>query len=211
MTTTTAALRAVDLRYVRGGRVILDGISLEIRPGTTTAITGPSGSGKSTLLALLAGLEPPDGGQVEHGIPRTATGLILQGHGLVSLLTAEENVALPLQSGAERIPAREVRRRARAALGEVHLADVAEHLVEALSGGQQQRVAIARALVLDPRLVLADEATASLDAENRDVVVDLLFARAAAGATVVLATHDERVAERADRVVRIAAGRLIDG
>jgi ABC-type lipoprotein export system ATPase subunit len=208
--TTAPAVRAVDLRYARGGRTILDGVSLEIDSGTSTAIMGPSGSGKSTLLALLAGLEPPDRGEVVVEAHAEDVGLILQGHGLISLLTAEENVALPLQVGAQRSTARQVRRRSRAALDDVRLADVADHLVEALSGGQQQRVSVARALIREPRIVLADEATASLDAENREVVMDLLFARAAAGATLVLATHDEHVAARADRVLRVAHGRLVE-
>ena len=209
MTVATATvLRAADLHYAREGRTILDGVSLEAAAGTSTAVMGPSGSGKSTLLALLAGLERPDRGTVETAVPREEVGLVLQGHGLISLLTAEENVALPLQAAEQRVPAREVRRRARAALADVHLADVADHLVEALSGGQQQRVAVARALVIDPRLILADEATASLDAENRETVLDLLFARVATGTTLILATHDEHVAARADRVLHITDGRL---
>jgi ABC-type lipoprotein export system ATPase subunit len=134
-------------------------------------------------------------------------GLVLQGHGLVSLLTAAENVALPLQApGRPRTPRAEIRSRVQEALAEVGLGPVADHLVEALSGGQQQRVAVARALVTGPSLLIADEPTAALDAENREHVADLLFALPARGTAVVIATHDTTLAARADRVLRVEGG-----
>jgi ABC-type lipoprotein export system ATPase subunit len=207
---TDLVIAASELRYRREGRVVLDGASITVAAGEAVAITGPSGSGKSTLLALLAGLEPPDSGSVHRRVDPSRTGLVLQGHGLISLLTAEENVALPLQSRGRGTTPATIRRRAREALDTVLLGAVAAHLIEALSGGQQQRVAVARALVVDPEVLLADEVTASLDAGTRDLVIELLFARAAAGMSLVLATHDARVAARADRVLRIEHGRLVD-
>ncbi|WP_375388465.1 ABC transporter ATP-binding protein [uncultured Amnibacterium sp.] len=203
-------LAGSDLRYRREGRVVLDGASITVAAGEAVAVTGPSGSGKSTLLALLAGLEPPDGGRVERRVDPSRIGMVLQGHGLISLLTAEENVALPLQARGRELSKAAIRRRSRAALDAVRLGEVATHLMEALSGGQQQRVAVARALVVDPAVLLADEVTASLDAETRGLVVDLLLARVAAGMSLVLATHDLRLAARADRVIRIEQGRLVE-
>ncbi|GAA4744546.1 ABC transporter ATP-binding protein [Amnibacterium soli] len=191
----------------RAGRTVLAGVDLEVAPAASLALVGPSGSGKSTLLALLAGLEAPDTGSVERTVPAEAVGLVLQGHGLVSLLTAAENVALPLQApGRPRTARAEVRRRALEALEQVGLAAVAGSLVEALSGGQQQRVAIARALIARPALLVADEPTAALDADNRRHVADLLLALPAAGTAVVLATHDRTLAALADRVLRVDGG-----
>jgi ABC-type lipoprotein export system ATPase subunit len=146
-------LTADRVSYARGGRVVLDDVSIEVDAGEVVAVLGPSGSGKSSLLALLAGLEPPDSGTVTRNgltVPGVLpdVGLVLQGYGLVSVLTAAENVAVALR--ARRLPAGEVRERTAAALAAVGLDEVAHHLVEELSGGQQQRVALARALVASP-------------------------------------------------------------
>jgi len=187
-------LSATGLSYARGGRTILRDVGVEVYAGEPLAVTGPSGSGKSTLLALLAGLEPPDTGAVQidgqplgGGVP-DGVGLVLQGYGLVSVLTAAENVEVALQGlGLSRD---EVRDRAAAALAEVGLEPVGDHLVEQLSGGQQQRVAVARALAMDPAVLLADELTAELDAHSRTRVLALVLGAARRGTLVVLATHD---------------------
>src|SRR4051794_5556940 len=173
----TAVLEAVDVTYGRGGRGVLDGVSVALEAGETLAVVGPSGSGKSSLLAVLGGLEAPDSGVVRlDGQPlkagniaqRRRLGLVLQGDGLLSLLTAAENVEVALQArGTTGCCART---RAAESLADLHVSDVAGKLLEKLSGGQQQRVAIARALVTQPDVVLADEPTAELDHEMQDIV-----------------------------------------
>jgi len=198
-------LRAERIGVVRAGRQVLQDVSLLAPAGRTLVLTGPSGSGKSTLLAVLAGLEPATTGTVHwdadllgprlRGV-RSRCGLVLQGYGLVSLLTAAENVELVLQ--ARGLPRAEVTDRAEQALGEVGLAESADHLVEQLSGGQQQRVAVARAVVTEPELLLADEPTAELDARTRDRILGVLAAQAERGAVVVVASHDRSVADIAD-------------
>jgi len=208
-------LEADDVHYRRGGRVLLDGASLAVERGETLAVLGPSGSGKSSLLAVLGGLEPPDDGRVRLGGEdltvgdvgqRRRLGLVLQGYGLLSLLTAAENVEVALQ--ARRVTGSAARRAALEALSSLHVAEVADKLLEQLSGGQQQRVAVARALVTKPDAILADEPTAELDADAQDVVIGSLLAAAGAGAAVVIATHDPEIADRCSRQVRISGGRL---
>ncbi|UQX86911.1 ATP-binding cassette domain-containing protein [Jatrophihabitans telluris] len=201
---------ASELGYVRGGRAVLDGITLTLRAAEAVAVVGPSGSGKSSLLALLAGLERPDAGSVTAVADGIRVGLVLQGYGLVSVLTAAENVEAALQAmtGEPGLTRREVRRRADAALDAVGLRPVADHLVEELSGGQQQRVAIARALVIEPTVLFADELTAELDHEWKAIVVGLVLDVARSGGLVVLATHDPDISSRCDRTVRLVDGRL---
>jgi putative ABC transport system ATP-binding protein len=205
----TVVLAGTDLRYAVGDRTILDGVSMQACSGQVLAVRGPSGSGKSSLLTLLGGLIPPSGGAVTlDGAPvvpgsdmavRRRFGFVLQGYGLVAALTAHENVAIVLQETG--VPRAEVRSRVEAALERVKLAPVAGHLIEDLSGGQQQRVAVARALVTAPDVVLADEPTAELDADNRGLIVSLLVERARAGAVVVIATHDQDVVDVCDDVL----------
>jgi putative ABC transport system ATP-binding protein len=194
------AIRLTGIRFARGGRTIFDGLDVTIPLGRSTALVAPSGAGKSTLLALIAGLLEPDGGTVSAPFAPAETGIVLQGYGLAGLLTAAENVEVALQArrGLRRA---EIRRRAAEVLEQVHLTAVADHLVEELSGGQQQRVAVARALAVRPRLLIADEFTAELDRGNRDEIADLVFGAAADGTTVVIATHDPRIAERCDVVI----------
>jgi ABC-type lipoprotein export system ATPase subunit len=210
VTALVATLVATDVTVVRGGRTILDRVGVTVGPGERVAVVGPSGAGKSTLLAALAGLEPPDAGTVHFGqspvVPRRF-GIVLQGYGLLALLTAAENVELALQ--ARRVPRAEVRRASAAALAAVGLAARADHLVEELSGGEQQRVAVARAIVTGPAVVLADEPTAELDAESRATVLDVLLA-ADSPRTLVIATHDPEVARRCDRTVSLRGGRVVD-
>lgn len=208
------SLTASGLRVRRGGRGILDGLDLIARPGERLAVVGPSGAGKTTLLGVLAGLEVPESGTVRLGDVTVGTdwrlrariGLIPQVLGLVPLLTAAENVELALQ--AARRPRAAARLAAEDALAVVGLVRRTGHLVEELSGGEQQRVAVARALALSPDVVLADEPTTQLDAENRARVLDALSRAAGAGAVVIVTTHDPEVAERCERVLHLHAGRL---
>jgi putative ABC transport system ATP-binding protein len=180
------------------------------------AVCGPSGAGKSSLLSVLGGLLAPSGGAVSlDDAPvrvgdlalRRRVALILQGYGLATALTARENVAISLQ--ARGVPRDEVRRRTETALAEVGLAEVADHLIEDMSGGQQQRVAVARALVAAPDVLLADEPTAELDADNRERIIDLLAGVARAGSIVVIASHDPDVVERCDDVLELDAGKVV--
>lgn len=197
---------ASEVTFRREARDILGGVSVHVSCGEVVAVVGPSGSGKSSLLALLAGLEQPDSGAVRHTVPAHRIGLVLQGYGLVNLLSAAENVEIALQARA--VSRSRVRDAAAAALASVSLDHLGDRLVEELSGGQQQRVAVARALAIEPALLIADEITAELDAATRDQVAELVFARAAAGTAVVIATHDPLLAARCDRVIRLVDGRV---
>ena len=220
---TVPALRLIEVSRVHGhGETAvhaLRAVSLEVAPGELVAVMGPSGSGKSTLLGLMAGLDAPSAGSIElDGTDITRLdedqltrlrgrelGFVFQFFNLVPSLTALENVALPLeiagQGGAEA--------RARALLHEVGLDGRLAHYPSQLSGGEQQRVALARALVHEPGLLLADEPTGNLDAENGRLVFELLLAAVRRrGTTLVLVTHDEALTAQADLVVRLRGGRL---
>jgi putative ABC transport system ATP-binding protein len=199
-------LEARGLCYAIGGRTILDDVSLTVGAGERVAIMGPSGSGKTSLLALLAGLAQPTAGQVLRGgapirfgqVP-AGVATVLQGHGLVALLTAAENIEVALF--AVGVSGEEAGSLAASALGGLGLADHANQLADELSGGQQQRVAVARALAIGPDLLIADEPTAEQDRASRELVLTRMLAVAAAGGSVVLATHDPDVAGRCDRVL----------
>ncbi len=202
-------LQAEGLRFERGGRVIFNHVSLTVQPGDRVAVTGPSGSGKTSLLAVLAGIAAPAAGTVERGgDPVTAgtlparTAAVLQGYGLVSLLTVAENVEIVLRAAG--MPAGEAMAAASTTLAELGLREHEDHLVQELSGGQQQRVAVARALATRPELLIADEPTAEQDPVTRELVLARLFGVAADGGALVLATHDPEVAERCDHVVSLA-------
>jgi putative ABC transport system ATP-binding protein len=199
-----------------GGVRALESASLEIAPGELVALTGPSGSGKSTLLNLIGALDEPDAGTVtvagqllselDHPSEYRATtiGFVFQAHNLLPTLTAAENVQVPMFG---RRPRRERDARARELLREVGLETRAGARPAVLSGGERQRVAIARALANDPRLLLADEPTGSLDWETGTQVLDLLAElRELYGMTILLVTNDERVAARADRILRLRDG-----
>jgi ABC-type lipoprotein export system ATPase subunit len=225
-TGTTSMLRALGLskEYGKdGGRVrAVDHVDLDVAPGETLAVMGPSGCGKSTLLHLLGGLDRPSAGELwlagqridqmsERGlaaIRRDAIGFVFQAFHLMDELTSVENVELPgLLAG--RSP-RTARRRATELLDQVGLADRARHLPSQLSGGQRQRVAIARALANEPLIVLADEPTGNLDSEATLDVLRLFENLHAAGQTLVIVTHDARIAATADRLIAMRDGAFVD-
>jgi len=200
----------------------VDEVDLEVRPAETVAVMGPSGCGKSTLLHLLGGLERPTGGEVlvagkrvdqmgERALARlrrTAIGFVFQAFHLIDELTARENVELPaLLAGCS---PRAARRRAADLLDRVGLADRATFLPAALSGGQRQRVAIARALSNDPLVVLADEPTGNLDSAATLEVLRLFASLRSAGQTLVIVTHDSRIAATADRLISMRDGTFVD-
>jgi putative ABC transport system ATP-binding protein len=208
---TTPLLVGETLRYVRGGQVVLDGVTVEVAEGERLAVVGPSGSGKTSLLALLAGLTRPDGGQVRlDSMPLEQTSpadrriaVVLQGYGLISLLTTAENVEIAVRAAGR--DSTDARRSAREVLDELALTPYADNLVEELSGGQQQRVAVARALALRPRILLADEPTAEQDPGHRAIVMDRLLH---ADGTLVLATHDLAIAGDCDRTIDLRDGQI---
>jgi putative ABC transport system ATP-binding protein len=198
---------------------ILKGIDLEVTRGKSLAIIGPSGSGKSSLMAILSGLERATSGTVrvagvefgplnEDALARARCGrigIILQSFHLLPTMTALENVAVPLEL-AGRDDAFDV---ARAQLEAVGLGHRLTHYPSQLSGGEQQRVAIARAVAPAPQIIFADEPTGNLDGSTSGAIVDLIFARqAAGGATLIIITHDPALAERCDRIIELADGRI---
>jgi putative ABC transport system ATP-binding protein len=217
------ALDGVTKTYGGGDGLVraLDDVSLELEPGTFTAIMGPSGSGKTTLLQVAAGLDRPDRGAVRIGeaelsglgerhlaqLRRRCVGFVFQSFNLLPSLTAAQNVILPLRLAGEH-PRRRV---AGDALARVGLGDRAGHRPAELSGGQQQRVAIARGLVAEPEVIFADEPTGALDtASARDVLKLLRDVTDRDGRTLVMVTHDPVAAAVADRVVFLADGRIVD-
>lgn len=202
---TEVALEVEGLEVRYGDRLVLGPLDLTLPPRTMIAVTGSSSSGKSTLLATLAGAVVPSAGTVTLGgtelrdrptASRQGVAFMPEGGGLVSTLTAAENVLVPLL--AHHVGPGEARERTDAALRTVGLAEEAGHLPEELSGGQQQRVALAVLLASGGRVLLLDEPTSELDAANRQRVLAALGTQAAAGATVVLATHDPEAAAPAD-------------
>lgn len=217
-------LRNLTRAYELGGeRAGVFGVSLDVPKGCLAVLAGPSGSGKTTLLQLAGLLDEPDEGEVRldgepvSSLPEKARcdlrlrrlGFVFQAFNLVPVLSALENVMLPLQlQGVAEV---EARPRAEAALARVGLADRCHHRPGQLSGGQQQRAAIARALAPDPLLVLADEPTASLDHAHGGPLMDLMAELALErGVTFLVASHDPSVIARAHRVFRLADGRLVE-
>ena len=222
----TSVLRARGLRkeYGKGEGLVraVDGVDLDIGAGETVAVMGPSGCGKSTLLHLLGRLDRPSGGEVSLNgrriddlgekalarMRRTAVGFVFQAFHLMEELTAIENVELSALL-AGRSP-RAARRRAEELLEQVGLADRARFLPSALSGGQRQRVAIARALSNEPLVVLADEPTGNLDSAATLDVLRLFERLHESGQTLVIVTHDARIAATADRMISMRDGALVD-
>ena len=200
----------------------LDHISLSIRPGEFVAIVGQSGSGKSTLMNCIGCLDMPTQGQYffcGHDVSKLSDaalshirnreiGFIFQGFNLIPSLSALENVELPLSYRG--VSKGERRKRAMEALQSVGLSNRMSHRPSQLSGGQQQRVAIARAIAAQPSLLLADEPTGNLDSRSGNEIVKILLQQHRSGRTIVLITHDDRIAQIAGRVIRIHDGTLAD-
>jgi putative ABC transport system ATP-binding protein len=219
----TVAVADLSKTFTAGGSAVkaVDGISLEFGAGTMTAVTGPSGSGKSTLLHLIGAIEHTDAGTIRVDdieltqlkrakltAYRRGVGFVFQRYHLLPTLTALDNVLAPV------LPYRvdfDKTARAREMLAAVGLAERERSLPSQLSGGQQQRVAIARALVALPRLLLADEPTGNLDSKTGVEILELLARlRKEYGMTVLIATHEQHVAARSDRLIRLRDGRVVD-
>jgi len=220
-------LRAVCKSYPEGGqrRSVLAGLSARIADGEQVALVGRSGAGKSTVLNLLAGMERPDTGEVlvagqdlarldERArtlFRRHRVGFVFQFFNLIPTLTVVENLLLPLELVGRARPVAQARARALALLARVGLADRANSFPERLSGGEQQRVAIARALIHEPRLLLADEPTGTLDEDTGRTVLGLLTGLCREQAmTMVMVTHSPDVAAHLDRVLRVVDGRAVE-
>jgi ABC-type lipoprotein export system ATPase subunit len=217
-------VRGLHKHYGSGSGLMraVDGLDLDVGAGETVAVMGPSGCGKSTLLHLLGGLDRPSAGEVwlngrriDHcsekalaRIRRGEVGFVFQAFHLMEELTAVENVELPALL-AGRSP-RTARRRAEELLEQVGLAGRARFLPSALSGGQRQRVAIARALSNEPAVVLADEPTGNLDTAATLDVLQLFERLHQAGQTLVIVTHDARIAATADRMISMRDGAFVD-
>ncbi len=220
MSSALYELRGVAKFFQRGQATVraLEGVDLDITAGEFVALEGPSGSGKTTLLQLLGALDRPSSGEVvfegrdlaslpDHelaGLRLRSFGFVFQQFNLIPTLSAVENVEAKLA------PIGGTRERALELLGEVGLADRADHLPQQLSGGEQQRVAIARALSVEPRVVLADEPTGNLDSATGSEIIELLANLAVEhGSTIVVATHDASLAARAPRRLAMRDGQLV--
>jgi putative ABC transport system ATP-binding protein len=218
-------MRGLSKTYRRGGETltVLDGMDLDVSPGEFLALMGPSGSGKSTILNLIGGLDLPDAGEVVvagQDVSRLSgdalaawraqnVGYVFQAFNLIPVLTARENVELPLLLTP--LKKRERRDQAEHALALVGLSDRMGHRPKQLSGGQEQRVAIARAIAMDPTILLCDEPTGDLDRASADQVLDILQRLPTEiGTTIVIVTHDARASERADRTLHLDKGVLIE-
>jgi putative ABC transport system ATP-binding protein len=219
-------IRNLSKAYRRGDQVVpvLTDINLEVAQGDFVALMGPSGSGKSTLLNLIAGIDKPSGGRLRVGGQDIAAlseseladwrahhvGFIFQFYNLLPVLTAFENVELPLLLTG--LPGRQRKEHVAAALGMVGLTDRMTHYPSELSGGQQQRVAIARAVITDPTILVADEPTGDLDRVSAAEVLRLMDQlNTELGKTIIMVTHDQRAAQAAHRLVHLDKGVLSDG
>ena len=218
-----AANVTYSLEIASGNLQILRNVSLRVDPAEVVAIVGPSGSGKTSLLMLLAGLEQATSGQIvvngeelsglsEDDLARfrrNTLAIVFQSFHLIPSLSTLDNVGLALEIASPNLSLSQVRKKATEALASVGLEDRLDHRPSALSGGEQQRVGLARAMVTNPALLLADEPTGNLDQKTGELVIELLFDLARErGTSVVLVTHDSKLAARADRVVTMTKGEL---
>ncbi len=222
MPVDSSAVRLTDIRLERGGRVVLDGIDLEVSRGSITAVLGPSGSGKSTLLAALTGELVPAAGTIDIlGAPlprqqrallalRKSIGVLLQGNGLLTDLSVAENVALPLRTHTK-LPAAVIDRLVAMKLHAVGLRAAGDLYPRDLSGGMARRVALARALALDPPLMIYDEPLTGLDPIASGVITSLIARlNASLGLTSIIVTHHvHETLPIADRAIVIANGRIV--
>jgi putative ABC transport system ATP-binding protein len=223
--TSLVRVRGLDKKYRRGGEDVdvLQGLNLDVDQGDFVAFMGPSGSGKTTLLNLLGGLDVPTGGsitvagdEITHMSARKLTawrarhvGFVFQVYNLIPVLTAYQNVELPLL--LTRLSHAERKRHVETALHVVGLADRIEHYPRQLSGGQEQRVAIARAIVSDPTFLLCDEPTGDLDRKSADEIMTLIEQLVHDyGKTVLMVTHDPLVARRAHMTLHLEKGALVE-
>jgi putative ABC transport system ATP-binding protein len=219
------SIKGVAKAYQRGSQTVpvLEDITFDIRRGEFLALMGPSGSGKSTLLNLIAGIDSVDAGSITidgvdivalaesdlAGWRATHVGFIFQFYNLIPVLTAFENVELPLLLTS--LSRRERREHVNAALSVVSLEDRMDHYPSQLSGGQQQRVAIARAIVSDPSILVADEPTGDLDRVSAEEVLTLMGRlNSEFGKTIIMVTHDPRAAEKARIVLHLEKGILVN-
>jgi len=219
-------IRGLDKTYSRGGETIhvLQGLNLDVDKGEFVAFMGPSGSGKTTLLNLLGGLDVPSrgsitvaGDEITHMSGSKLTewrarhvGFIFQMYNLIPVLTAFQNVELPLL--LTKLSKSERRKHVEAALGIVGLGDRMNHYPRQLSGGQEQRVAIARAIIADPTFLLCDEPTGDLDRKSADEILDLLTRLSKEySKTILMVTHDPAAAERAKATLHLNKGVLVEG
>ncbi len=214
-------LQVKDLKKSFGPTTALQGASLDVKQGEVLAIMGPSGSGKSTLLHCMAGIFTPDSGEVwfdgnrldqmnetkRTALRRTAFGFVFQFGQLVPELTAEDNIALPLL--LDKVGRGKAYTSAQGWFKRLGIDGLEKHRTGEMSGGQSQRVALARALVIQPKVLFADEPTGSLDSLASEQVMELLVSAAREqGTTVVLVTHDPRIAAYADREVMVRDGKV---
>ncbi|HMC27377.1 MAG TPA: ABC transporter ATP-binding protein [Verrucomicrobiae bacterium] len=219
--TTILETRQLTKKFRSGDAelTVLNEVSLQFLPGSSTAIVGPSGSGKSTLLALCAGLDSPSSGTVlligtaltkltedqRARLRNEHVGFVFQSFQLIPTLTALENVMVPLELRG----GNQARERGMDLLRRVGLADRSSHYPAQLSGGEQQRVALARGFINAPKILFADEPTGNLDTETSHKIVEALCAlNAENGTTLILVTHDLEIATRAQRVIRLRGGRV---
>lgn len=226
--------------YMNGSKEVraVNGMSLEIKRGRSTAVVGPSGAGKSTLLHILGGLDRPTSGKVTMGkvdvyklsdkdrshIRNTRVGFVFQFYHLLPEFTALENVMLPAMMKCQSVPAgtntrggtgkvskcQSVREKAGDILKLVGLQNRANHRPGELSGGESQRVAIARALINDPEVLLCDEPTGNLDSKNSESIYELLFdLKSKSGMSMVIVTHDDKISQRTDDTIRMVDGNVV--
>jgi len=223
--TSLVRVRDLDKRYQRGSEEldVLQGLNLDVEKGEFVAFMGPSGSGKTTLLNLLGGLDVPTSGTISVGGDEITSmagrrlaawrarhvGFVFQMYNLIPVLTAYQNVELPLL--LTKLAKRERRAHVETVLSLVGLSDRRDHYPRQLSGGQEQRVAIARAIVTDPTFLLCDEPTGDLDRKSADEIMQLVDRLVHEhGKTVLMVTHDPRAAERAHSVLHLDKGTLVE-